>query len=64
MVLEQFYVAAGGEEWKRKISWISTAPLSEWQGVTVDATGSVTKLVLSDNNLTGVDFANRFGLLL
>jgi hypothetical protein len=52
-VLEQFYVAVGGEKWKSKISWISTVPLSEWQGVAVNATGSVTTLQVRNNDLSG-----------
>jgi len=33
---------------------LSSAPLSEWEGVIVDANGRVTELRLSLNNLIGM----------
>jgi len=52
-VLEELYAASNGEEWENNDHWMSAAPLSEWRGVAVDATGRVNFLNLSRNNLQG-----------
>ena len=51
--LEALYHAAGGTSWTNRTNWLSTKPLSEWHGVTVDNNGCVTHLDLSNNQLTG-----------
>ena len=47
------YHATGGGGWTNRTNWLSARPLSEWYGVTVDDTGCVTHLDLSNNQLTG-----------
>ena len=50
-----FYEATGGEQWMMSDrAWMSAAPLSEWEGVTVGAAGRVTKLSLDSRNLSGM----------
>jgi hypothetical protein len=34
-VLQALYAATGGELWDMNKNWMSAAPLSEWEGVTV-----------------------------
>ena len=47
------YDSAGGRYWRRKSNWTSSAPVSEWYGVTTNSAGSVTHLYLFSNNMTG-----------
>ena len=54
IVLEAFYEATGGSRWRNSRGWMSAAPLNEWEGVTVDASGRVTKLLLEAINLSGI----------
>ena len=54
IVLEAFYKATGGPRWRNNRNWISASPLRERQGVTVDASGRVTKLFLKGINLSGI----------
>ena len=53
-VLEGFYEITGGERWTSNRRWMSAAPLSEWEGITVDAAGRVTKLSQEGSNLSGL----------
>jgi hypothetical protein len=53
-VLQALYAVTGGEQWKGKTGWMSAAPLSEWQGVTINSSGSLTKLNLMTKNLCGI----------
>ena len=46
------YNASGDPNWLRW-NWRSDVPISEWIGVTTDDNGRVTKLDLSENNLSG-----------
>ena len=50
--LEVLYRATGGINWIDSANWLSTKPLSEWYGVTVDDSGCVTHLDLSNNQLS------------
>ena len=50
-VLEALYDATGGESWTDSTNWKTAAPLGEWFGVTTDADGRVTTLVLYGNGL-------------
>ena len=52
-VLEALYNATGGASWTDNTSWLSEMPVGEWHGVTTDATGRVSELLLRSNNLTG-----------
>ncbi len=51
--LAAFYHANGGANWTDNSNWLSEAPIGEWYGVSTDASGRVTELVLRYNRLTG-----------
>ena len=51
--LVALYNAAGGENWVGSANWLSDAPLGEWEGVTTNDDGRVTRLTLSFNALSG-----------
>ena len=51
--LAAFYHANGGVNWTDNSNWLSEAPIGEWYGVSTDASGRVTELVLRYNRLTG-----------
>ena len=52
--LEGFYNATDGPNWTVGTNWLTTEePLSAWHGVTTDSNGRVTRVVLSNNQLTG-----------
>ncbi len=38
------YEATGGKNWRKKINWLSDAPIGQWHGVTTDHRGRVTEL--------------------
>ena len=48
-----FYFRTGGPDWYDSTNWLSSAPLSEWRGVSTDAEGRVTELKMRVNNLSG-----------
>ncbi len=52
-VLEKLYSNTDGDNWTHSTNWNSDADLNDWHGVITDANGTVTHLILSDNNLTG-----------
>ena len=52
--LTDLYSATDGANWKRSRNWLTDASLSEWYGVRTDTDGRVTRLNLSDNNLSGI----------
>ena len=47
------YNATDGPNWEDNESWLSDAPLGEWEGVTIDSNGRVTELDLTENQLSG-----------
>ena len=51
--LVALYNATGGATWKNKTNWLTDEALSEWQGVTTDMSGRVTRLYLNGNELSG-----------
>ena len=51
--LVALYNATDGENWNRSDNWLSDAPLGEWEGVTTDDDGRVTRLHLHANDLSG-----------
>ena len=51
-ILEIFYEATGGDDWKDNTNWLSDEDLSEWHGVSAYQ-GRVEYLQLRDNNLVG-----------
>ena len=64
-LLEVFYHATGGPNWRDHINWLTDAPLSEWYGVATDGSGRVTRLSLARNRLTGAippELGNLAGL--
>ena len=51
--LVALYNATDGPDWTRRDNWLTGAPLSAWYGVTADAGGRVTRLLLGANELRG-----------
>ena len=51
--LVTLYNATAGANWTNNANWLSNEALSEWHGVDTDATGRVTELHLSGNELSG-----------
>ncbi len=51
--LALLYEATGGGGWTDNDGWLSDAPIGQWHGVTADADGRVTALILNGNNLVG-----------
>ena len=51
--LVALYNATNGGNWSNNTNWLGNRPLDDWHGVTTDNSGRVTKLVLSDNRLSG-----------
>ena len=52
-VLVALYNATDGPNWADSTGWLSNTPMGQWYGVTTDANGRVTELVLDDNSLAG-----------
>ena len=51
--LIELYNATDGDHWKDNTNWCSDKPLREWTGVSTDAYGRVTQLMLSAKGLNG-----------
>ena len=51
--LVQLYKALDGENWNSNANWLTERPIREWHGVTNDASGRVTRLLLDSNELAG-----------
>ncbi|MDE2937306.1 MAG: hypothetical protein OXR67_00070 [Chloroflexota bacterium] len=51
--LMALYDATGGPTWHSSETWASANPFSEWAGVSTDAQGRVTGLIITDNGLEG-----------
>ena len=47
------YNATDGENWTRNSNWLSDAPLGEWEDVSTDVDGRVTRLDIPTNELSG-----------
>ena len=41
--LEALYDATGGADWNNNANWLGGTPVSQWNGVTVDAIGQVSR---------------------
>ena len=52
-VLVQLYNALDGENWNNNANWLTELPIRQWHGVTNDASGRVTRLLLESNGLAG-----------
>ncbi len=50
--LINLYNYTNGDNWTNNTNWGTSAPLSEWYGITTDEYGWVTSIDLSNNNLT------------
>ena len=51
--LVALYNATDGPSWTNNRNWLTNAPLSDWYGVTTDASGRIIDLNLIGNNLSG-----------
>ncbi|MDE2847552.1 MAG: leucine-rich repeat domain-containing protein [Gemmatimonadota bacterium] len=51
--LNALYDRTDGTNWTNSTNWTSFTSTGDWFGVTTDADGKVTKLVLQDNNMSG-----------
>ena len=51
--LVAFYDATNGDNWTDNTDWLTDAHIYGWYGVTVNIDGSVTRLILEENNLVG-----------
>ena len=51
--LAALYNATNGSSWQDNTNWLSDRPLGEWYGVSTDADGRVTQLLLGGNELSG-----------
>ncbi len=51
--LVAFYKAMGGPQWENGTNWLSSQPVNEWHGVTLNASGRVERLNLDYNGLLG-----------
>ena len=63
--LVALYNATNGENWNRNANWLSDAPLSEWDGVTISDYGRVSQLYFNARNLSGeipAELGNLSGL--
>ena len=52
-VLVTLYEATDGDNWLENDNWLSNRPIGEWYGVSVDDSGRVIGLFLSENELSG-----------
>ena len=52
-VLVALYNATDGQNWEFQANWLSDEPIETWEGVFVDETARVTRLILSNNRLAG-----------
>ncbi len=52
-VLVTLYETTDGDNWLENDNWLSRRPIGEWYGVTVDDSGRVIGLYLSENELSG-----------
>jgi Leucine-rich repeat (LRR) protein len=48
----RLYNSTDGQNWARQLGWLTTTPLEQWQGVTVEG-GRITRLVLDSAGLRG-----------
>ena len=52
-VLEDLYAALGGAQWANADNWNTNAPLEDWQGITLDGQGRVSRVDLRGQGLNG-----------
>ncbi|MDE0338985.1 MAG: hypothetical protein OXI80_15045 [Caldilineaceae bacterium] len=51
--LVALYETTNGADWKRNDNWLTELPVTTWYGVSTDASGRVTELLLARNGLHG-----------
>ncbi len=61
-VLRTLYETAGGDGWTNATGWLTGAPLGDWYGIEVDASGRVSTVNLAGNGLSG-HLTDRLGEL-
>jgi Leucine-rich repeat (LRR) protein len=61
LALVAFYNSSNGNNWKDNTNWLSSEPIEDWYGLSVE-NGRVVSLGLTDNNLTGT-LASEIGTL-
>lgn len=54
IALERLYYDVGGQNWTNNDNWLSTKPMDEWFGVSIDTTGGVVAIELPGNGLSGM----------
>lgn len=52
-VLVTLYEATDGDNWLENRNWLSNRPIGDWYGVSVDDSGRVIGLYLSENEMSG-----------
>lgn len=52
-ILTDFYGAARGNMWKNSTKWLTPAPVCEWFGIKCDSDGSISRIELNNNSLSG-----------
>ena len=62
LTLAAEYYELSGPSWTDQGGWVTTAPVKNWKGVTLNADARVVRLSLPGNNLTG-GINSRLGLL-
>ena len=50
--LYALYNSTGGPQWKDSTNWLTSEPVNDWEGITVEG-GHITKIILGLNGLTG-----------
>ncbi len=62
LVLVEFYEATDGGNWDTSDYWLTSAPMSEWHGISVNLEGCVENITLENNSLSGVLIPNLTSL--
>ena len=52
-ILEELHASTVGGNRKRKLGWLSDAPVGQWHGITTDGEGYITEIDLRNQNLSG-----------
>ena len=52
-MLEKLYLCCDGKNWKNDGNWNTSALVNTWHGISINSTGHIIKIDLSDNDLNG-----------
>ena len=52
-ILEELHASTLGGNRKRKLGWLSDAPVGQWHGIITDGEGYITEIDLRNQNLSG-----------